>query len=60
VVWVIAFGSIGIAFYAAIATVGTGGAAAPQQQYRLWLERELLSVYWEQRPQQQLYQWQYQ
>ncbi|AUU93179.1 hypothetical protein PO654_26420 [Phytobacter diazotrophicus] len=29
VAWVIAFGSIGIAFYAAIATVGTGGAAAP-------------------------------
>ena len=29
VAWVVAFGSIGIAFYAVIATIGTGGTAAP-------------------------------
>ena len=29
VAWAVAFGSICIAFYAAIATIGTGGTAAP-------------------------------
>lgn len=29
VAWAVAFGAIGVAVYAAIATLGTGGAAAP-------------------------------